>query len=361
MADFFEEYKRGIESKETIIPDGAPQKKRKTWIIFMCAGIVLLFGAAAVSAKISANQKAEKQRQEVLKKEKANTSGVKKEDEDIIDFATCAKSYPVSETTPKTCKTSTGKIFTEEWVKTEEPSKNIKNETPSSPTATASPSSTPSSTPNSTPSPIPRSTSATGNQVSPTPSPVSQNQPEQATPTPVITLEKGSIFTPYVNESDISSVNEAYSLIADNPYWGFWHPGVDFMITKESIPVQASTGGTIENLAVEKSTGIMGWHVGFCINHGLNSVCYNLETFGSTDEIGNRQRDNIFVKNGDVVNQGQVIANLIFGGSGAHIDFGVTAPGTRVCPEPYFTEAARESVLRLIHIKQPTWPMCYEP
>ncbi len=180
------------------------------------------------------------------------------------------------------------------------------------------------------------------------------------TPTPTTyQLELNSVSTPYVNESDILSVNEAYSMDPNNPYWGFVHPGVDFMISGGSIPVQASTSGTIGNLAIEKSEGIMGWHAGFCIDHGINAVCYNLESFGSTDEIGNLVRANVFVQNGSVVNQGDIIGNLIYGGSGSHIDFGITYPGTRICPEPYFTQAARESVMRLIHKTQPTWPMCY--
>ncbi len=172
-------------------------------------------------------------------------------------------------------------------------------------------------------------------------------------------LAYGSIITPYVNEGDIISVNEAFSMDANNPYWGFYHPGIDFMVERD-ISVQASAAGTIENLAVEKSSGIMGWHAGFCVNTGTeNSICYNLETFSSDQSIGDRLTAGLQVKNGDYVSQGDIIGQLIYGGNGAHIDFGVTAPGTRVCPEPYFTEEAKASVLRLIHILQPTWPMCY--
>jgi len=168
-----------------------------------------------------------------------------------------------------------------------------------------------------------------------------------------------SMIAPYINESDVSSVNEAYSMDANNPYWGFVHPGVDFMITKPFIPVQAAVSGTIVNFAIEKSTGIMGWHAGFCIEFNPTySICYNLESFGNTDEVGQRVTDAVFFKNGDYVEQGQYIANLIYGGSGSHIDFGIGTAGTRICPEPFFTDEARESVMRLIRIKQPNWPMC---
>lgn len=213
------------------------------------------------------------------------------------------------------------------------------------------------------------STPANSNQTSPssglaTPEPSAapaQSPPSQAgtPPAALAKLAYGAIIAPYVNESDIISVNEAFSLDANNPYWGFWHPGVDFMVEKD-IDVQASYGGTIENLAVEENAGQMGWHAGFCINNGTeNGICYNLETFSHETSVHDSLVAGLKISNGSQVNKGDIIGRLIYGGSGAHIDFGVTAPGTRVCPEPYFTAEAKESVLRLIHKTQPTWPMCY--
>lgn len=169
-----------------------------------------------------------------------------------------------------------------------------------------------------------------------------------------------SMITPYIDEKDIDFVPEAWSITDITKYWGFKHPGIDFRVT-HNIPVRASASGTIENLAIEKSSGIMGWHAGFCIKHNSTySVCYNLESFGSTEEVGQQVANNTLVKNGDVVSQGQIIGNLVFGGDGAHIDFGVGAFGTRPCPEPYLTEDTKASILRLIHKTQPTWPMCAE-
>lgn len=189
--------------------------------------------------------------------------------------------------------------------------------------------------------------------------PAPEPEPEPEVPTPTLKIPLGSVLTPYVNEADVSSVNEAYTMVAENAPWGFYHPGVDFMITKESIPVQAAFGGTVSNLETQLSSGIMGWHTGFCIEYGENGVCYNLETFSVDPAIGERQRAGMLIANGQAVTAGQPIGSLIYGGSGAHIDFGITSPGTRVCPEPYFNETARASVLRLIHQSQPSWQMCY--
>lgn len=168
-----------------------------------------------------------------------------------------------------------------------------------------------------------------------------------------------SIITPYVNEDEISSVNEAYSM-SENAPWGFVHPGVDFMISSGTTPVQAVTDGVVINLAVEKEDNQMGWHAGFCIEYGDYAPCYNLETFSQDDAIGDLLTENVFISNDQIVKQGDVIANLIFGGDGSHIDFGIGYGGTRVCPEPYFTEEAQESIMYLITKDHPDWPMCYE-
>lgn len=175
----------------------------------------------------------------------------------------------------------------------------------------------------------------------------------------VIVSDDLSIIAPYLIESDIDRVPEAYSS-SENAPWGFVHGGVDFVIDSGSIPVQAVTDGMVSEVVIAKEETQMGWHVGYCITYGEYSVCYNLETFSQDDAIGDLQTENIFITEGQVVKQGNIIANLIYGGSGAHIDFGVGHGGTRVCPEPYFTQEARESVMRLITQSNPDWVMCYE-
>lgn len=167
-----------------------------------------------------------------------------------------------------------------------------------------------------------------------------------------------SLITPYVNESQISSVPEAYSLSPNAP-WGFVHPGVDFIPNENLIPFQAVTDGYIINYTAAKESNQMGWHVGFGIEHLDYAPSYNFETFSSDDSVGQAQIANVFVQNGQFVNQGDLIGNLVYGGDNAHVDFGVGYGGSRVCPEPYFTEEAKASIMRLITKDHPTWPMCY--
>ncbi len=170
------------------------------------------------------------------------------------------------------------------------------------------------------------------------------------------------MITPYLNETDISSINEAFSNTESSP-WGFKHVGIDFTPASDLIPIQAVADGTIEKLASSKSSGQQGWHTELCINHNPFLICYNFETFSSDDAVGQKQSTNIFVKNGDGVKQGNLIGKLVRGGDGAHLDLGILrtgGSGARICPEPHFTEEAKASILRLIHKDHPTWKLCYE-
>lgn len=333
MAQFTEKEQQLIKKMKERAANHRPPRKR-LWFAIGAASIALIIGAGIVTAHNNAENR--KRQEEMMKDKEKNLNesayqqnskldGDIIKDEDIASFELCVKKYPAFTTYPEQCKTADGRTFAKD--------------TDQASVITATPS-VASSRPASTPAPTPVATS---------------------TPVPTIqsTLPLGTVITPYVNESDIISANEAFSLDANNPYWGFWHPGVDFMVDHD-ISVQAAASGTIENLETKLQDGIMGWHTGFCINTGTqNSVCYNLETFGSDQTFGDRQKAAFLFKNGDHVNRGDIIGTLVYGGEGAHIDFGITAPGTRVCPEPYLTEDARASVLRIIHIKQPAWPMCY--
>jgi len=169
-----------------------------------------------------------------------------------------------------------------------------------------------------------------------------------------------SMITPYVNENDISRIGP-FGDNENNP-WGFRHQGINFMTDLDLIPIQAVTDGIIEKLDSSKENEQQGWHTELCINHRPFLVCYNFETFSADDSDGQKQSANIFVKNGDIIKQGDLIGKLVHRGDGAHVDLGILQmdiSGERICPEPYFTEEARTSILRLLHKDHPDWNMCY--
>jgi murein DD-endopeptidase MepM/ murein hydrolase activator NlpD len=167
-----------------------------------------------------------------------------------------------------------------------------------------------------------------------------------------------SIITPYANESDITRAGSYSS--SENCPWGFAHPGLDFFIDVDSTPIQAVNEGVISNIAIAKEENQMGWHVAIMIEYGEYTSMYNLETFSQSDEVGALAEENLFVENGQIVKQGDIIANLINGADSAHVDFGVGYGGDIVCPEPYLTEEAKDSVRYVLDIESPDWEICYE-
>lgn len=170
---------------------------------------------------------------------------------------------------------------------------------------------------------------------------------------------ENNLVTPYLHESDISSINEAFSG-SSNSGWGFAHNGIDLMTQKDLVPFRAAMDGKITNLSTSKENEQQGWHTGFCIEHRPYLICYNFESFSADKDVGDRQKKEVFVKNDSMVKKGDIVGNLIYGNSGTHVHFGIMPIGKdAVCPEPYFTQEARESILRLIRKDHPDWQMCY--
>ena len=168
-----------------------------------------------------------------------------------------------------------------------------------------------------------------------------------------------SLTTPYVNASDIASINEAFSSSATAP-WGFEHNGIDFSPSGSLKPFQTVSSGVVEEVRLWQNNISSNWQVNIRIKfNSTYSVEYAFEPFSTVQSDGQTQRDNILVSVGEILSQARIIGNLYTAGSGAHVHFGLIKNGVAVCPEPYFSAAARDSILNLIHKDHPAWNMCY--
>jgi hypothetical protein len=75
---------------------------------------------------------------------------------------------------------------------------------------------------------------------------------------------------------------------------------------------------------------------------------------------GEIQLANILVSIGQVVSQGDIIGYLyVVDEEYASLNFTLYENGNAICPEPYFTPEAKESILNLIHVVWPDADMCY--
>jgi len=168
------------------------------------------------------------------------------------------------------------------------------------------------------------------------------------------------MITPFVNMSDMGSINEAFSVDSNCP-WGFEHLGIDFFSIKELIPFQAVCPGEISEVRFWANNLSGNWQVNVTVEYNSTfSVIYGFEPMTNNPADGQTQMDNILVSEGQEVSQGDLIGYLYFGTNGTHVHFGLIQNDDDVCPEPYFTENARDSIMVLIHRQWPGANMCYE-
>jgi len=184
-----------------------------------------------------------------------------------------------------------------------------------------------------------------------------------------------SLITPYVNESDMASINEAFSVDECAP-WGFGdHLGIDFFpkgvvgnfTDKKSFQAVCSGTVTYVDQYYNPGGGPNGngqYQVNLSIDCDANySIVYAFETWSEDVMIGDNQLYNIQIEHGIQVNttvtQGDVIGDLFKAGDGAHVHFGLKENGIDMCPDPYFTPVARDSVLNVLHLFYPHARICY--
>lgn len=168
-----------------------------------------------------------------------------------------------------------------------------------------------------------------------------------------------SMITPYVNESDMASINETFS-VDDTAPWGFEHYGIDFFTNGNLKTFQAIASGVVEDVKLNPNETTSKWQVNVRVKYSdTYTFEYVFEPFSINQSDADIQLANIFVTVGQNISQGDVIGNLHSTDNAAHVHFGFYKDGAAICPEQYFTSAAKDSILNLIHKDNPTWNMCY--
>lgn len=118
--------------------------------------------------------------------------------------------------------------------------------------------------------------------------------------------------------------------------------------------------GIVERINLFLNQGNSYWQVNIIIRYdSMYSVEYAFEPFSSDETDGEIQLANIVVTEGQTVLQGDIIGYLYKIGDGAHVHFGMHKNGEFACPEPYFMQKARDSILNILHQIWPYAKMCY--
>jgi hypothetical protein len=162
-----------------------------------------------------------------------------------------------------------------------------------------------------------------------------------------------SLVTPYVNQADMREINDYFNAQYDDLPWGRIHDGLDIDPNDNLRPYQSVCAGRVKEIYVFDA------QVTLVIDCDTTySVDYNFET--QAPNTGQIQLDNILVTEGQLVAQGEVIGYLYSAENPdrAHVHFTLYQDAVPVCPEPFFTPAARESILNLVAIRHTDVIMC---
>jgi hypothetical protein len=187
-------------------------------------------------------------------------------------------------------------------------------------------------------------------------------------PEPTETIPQGPagdpvMVTPYANAADMRNISCVYSSGSNNPWDGGPHSGIDFHMRENLRPFRAVFSGTIGSVDLEQNEFNGLWQVNVTIVYNSQySVLYAFEPMTGDPADGQTQLDNILVSTGQTVSSGDVIGNLFTSNAEeAHVHWGLFDDTNYkdICPEPYFSEAARDSIMTIVHRDNPGWKMCY--
>ena len=164
----------------------------------------------------------------------------------------------------------------------------------------------------------------------------------------------------YENQSDINSVNEAYSN-TENCSWGFIHEGFDYFMNNNTAVLAAAPGIVYDIVYTDNGEGVDNrYYVSLWIRFNKTvEVGYNFESWTTNETDWDNQKSMIDVQEGDWVEQGQEIARFLQVGGAAHIHFDVIENNGRQGHTKYYSPEAYVEIMDLIHSYHPDWDYCY--
>jgi murein DD-endopeptidase MepM/ murein hydrolase activator NlpD len=162
-----------------------------------------------------------------------------------------------------------------------------------------------------------------------------------------------SLVTPYANNSDMREINDFFNAQYNDEPWGRIHDGLDADPDGNLKAYQSACAGRIKKIYTFDDQVMVLIDCDATYTIGYNFECQAPNT-------GQTQYNNILVEEGQLVDQGEIIGNLYSAKNPerAHVHFTLYKNAIPICPEPYFTPAASDSVLDLIAVVHNDVIMC---
>ena len=162
-----------------------------------------------------------------------------------------------------------------------------------------------------------------------------------------------SLVTPYASESDMREINDFFNAQYRDKPWGRIHDGLDVDPDGNLKAYQSACAGRVKKIyTFDDQVMVM------IDCDSTYTIGYNFES--QAPNTGQDQLDNISVTLGGTVTQGEIIGYLYSAENPekAHVHFTLYKNAIPICPEPYFTQAARDSIMNLIAVAHQDVIMC---
>ncbi|MBN2157558.1 MAG: peptidoglycan DD-metalloendopeptidase family protein [Candidatus Lokiarchaeota archaeon] len=167
----------------------------------------------------------------------------------------------------------------------------------------------------------------------------------------------------FEDPNDIYAVNGGYSTTRSCP-WGRVHEGFDFAFKNNSNVIAGAPGKvteiTYDDWGEDSGENRFMIHVYIRFNKSIE-LCYCFEPWTNISANWDHQKQLIQVKEGDWVQEGDIVGVFLNAGSGAHIHFDLKDRGERIRLDKYYTPVAYDEMMDLVHIYHPEWPFfCFD-
>ena len=152
-----------------------------------------------------------------------------------------------------------------------------------------------------------------------------------------------SLVTPYASDSYMREINDIFNAQYSGEPWGRIHDGLDVDPDDNLQKYQSACAGRVNKIyTFDDQVMVM------IDCDSTYTIGYNFEN--QAPGTGQIQYDNIFVEEGDLVEQGEPIGDLYSAENPdkAHVHFTLYKNAIPICPEPYFTQEAYDSIMKLI-------------
>ena len=168
-----------------------------------------------------------------------------------------------------------------------------------------------------------------------------------------------SMVLPVADANDFLYISRIYSSVTTSPI-GAIHRGLDFAPDGNLKEFQSVFDGVVTYIRLFNNEGSGTWQVNVHIDYNNRyGVEYAFEPCSESQADGQIQLDNILVSKGDQVSAAQIIGRLYTTSSNSHVHFSFFEDQQMTCPEEFWTDETRETLLDLIYAFNPDWDMCY--